>query len=416
MNRWQEQLTNHPIHSTLSEARGYIEAEHENTSSELEVEKRRLLKLFDYIETVLEQVDPEIVPFNLLDNLNNGIRHQNIWNQLTAYSSNGDLGHLTNANNNFSAQLPIVMQLATFSKEPALTKQLKTIEKSADAFTKSIGEQQKALTDEVSATEAKRSELEQRLEQLSTAVDAKKAEAEQLTAAWQKEFTAAQIERKTEFETWRKETSIDLEGRVEKLIEANSVKLQTTNQDFVKKIEGFLTEAEEKHQNILDLHEIVAGDSVAAGYLQNAQDEKWQANFWRWASIIFIVATAVWAGFSYFKAPGADTVSLGYWGQALKAFSVAGVLLFGAVYSSKQSNLHRKNEQRTRWLALEVKAIDPFIASLAPDDQKELKKNLSEKLFGQMNNLEDSSEHAINDHMLTTITKAMSDIIKASKS
>lgn len=85
MNRWQEQLANHPIHVTLREARGLAEAEHDNPSSELEVEKRRFLKLLDNIETVLEQTDPEIVPFNLLDNLNSGIRHQNVWNELTAY-------------------------------------------------------------------------------------------------------------------------------------------------------------------------------------------------------------------------------------------------------------------------------------------------------------------------------------------
>lgn len=416
MNRWQEQLANHPIHATLGEARALAETEHENSSAELEAEKRRLLKLLDYIETVLEQVDPEIVPFNLLDNLNNGIRHQNIWNQLVAYSNNGTIGHIKNANNSFSTQLPVVTQLAVFSKEPAVTKQLKTLERSVDAFTDTVHKKQEGLVDKVASTEAERVAVEEKLKELSSAVDAKKTETEQLTAAWQKEFSAAQSERKSEFETWRKQVSVDLESRVEKLIEVNSTKLQTTNQDFTTQIASFLSEAEEKHQSILDLHEIVAGDSVAAGYLQNAQDEKGQANFWRWASISFIMATAGWTGFSYFYAPGVDPESLGYWGQAIKAFSVAGVLLFGAVYSSKQSNLHRRNEQRTRWLALEVKAIDPFIASLTADEQKELKKALSEKLFGQMSNIEDRSENSINEHLFTTVAKAMTDLIKVSKS
>ena len=170
MNRWQEQLANHPIHATLSEVRGFAETEHENPTSELEVEKRRLLKLLDYIETVLEQVDPEIVPFNLLDNLNNGLRHQNIWNELTAYASNGDLGHLTNANNNFSAQLPIVTQLAVFSKEPTITRQLKTLEKSVDSFTKSVNTKQKSLVEQIDTTDQDRVSVGQQLKQLSTAI------------------------------------------------------------------------------------------------------------------------------------------------------------------------------------------------------------------------------------------------------
>ena len=59
------------------------------------------------------------------------------------------------------------------------------------------------------------------------------------------------------------------------------------------------------------------------------------------------------------------------------------MLLAAAGYFSLQSKLHRDSEQQMRWFALEVKAIDPFLSSLDDLDQKELKKKLSEKLFGQ---------------------------------
>jgi len=415
MTRWDDQLANHAIHETLREARSFVETTHENAASGIEVERRRFLKILDQIQTVLEQVDTEVLPFNLLDNLNNGIRHQNVWNQLTAFSSNGEIGHLESANNSVTAQLPTVMQLSTFSKEPQVTKHLKTIEKSVDAFTKSIDQKRTEVADGLEQLDANSSTLDNKLGELSVQVDSKKAEIDQLASGWQKQFSDAQSERTVEYDSWRRESETDLEARVVELIETNSEMLQQANQDFSTEIIDHILDARKKHTEILELHEIVAGDSVAAGYLQNAQDEKKQANFWRWASIVFIVGTAGWTAFSYFKTPIMAPNDLGYWGQALKAFSVAGVLLFGAVYSSKQSNVHRKNENKTRWLALEVKAIDPFIASLSEDDQKALKKTLSDRLFGQSNSSEKHTENAINEHFLETILKSITDVIKAAK-
>ena len=39
-----------------------------------------------------------------------------------------------------------------------------------------------------------------------------------------------------------------------------------------------------------------------------------------------------------------------------------------------------------RWFALEVKAIDPFLASLGEEDHKKLKVQICERIFGQSNN------------------------------
>jgi hypothetical protein len=296
-----------------------------------------------------------------------------------------------------------------------VTKQLKTLENSVDAFTTRIEQKKKRVADGLQEVAANRSTLDNKLTELSAQIESKKTEIDQLASGWQKQFSDAQSERTTEYDNWRKEAATELEGRIVDLIETNSNKLQKNNQEFAIEIAKYIKEAKKKHAEILELHEIVAGDSVAAGYLQNAQDEKKQANFWRWASICFIVSTAGWTAFSYFKDPTMMPSDLGYWGQALKAFSVAGVLLFGAVYSSKQSNVHRKNESRTRWLALEVKAIDPFIASLSEEDQRTLKKTLSDRLFGQPNSAEKSTENAINEHFFETIVKSVTEVIKAAK-
>ena len=71
------------------------------------------------------------------------------------------------------------------------------------------------------------------------------------------------------------------------------------------------------------------------------------------------------------------------WAELAKAASLTLVLLTAAGFASRQSKAHRDLEQQMRWFSLEVKAIDPFLSSLGDDDQKELKKQLSERLFGK---------------------------------
>ena len=62
-----------------------------------------------------------------------------------------------------------------------------------------------------------------------------------------------------------------------------------------------------------------------------------------------------------------------------------------------------------------MKAIDPFIASLDDADQKALKKQLSEKLFGQGDNETESDHKVIEEHALKTVFSGIIDILKANK-
>jgi hypothetical protein len=102
------------------------------------------------------------------------------------------------------------------------------------------------------------------------------------------------------------------------------------------------------------------------------------------------------------------------WQQFLLSVSLTGVLLFGAAYSGQQSNRHRDNEKKFRWFALQMKALDPYISSLDPEEQKELKKTLSEKFFNGVHEQE-SKGNLVDEHAVGYIAKAIVDGIKAAK-
>ncbi|MDO6671611.1 hypothetical protein [Cobetia amphilecti] len=109
--------------------------------------------------------------------------------------------------------------------------------------------------------------------------------------------------------------------------------------------------------------------------------------------------------------PDAETQNKDFpWYIMLIAFSISGVLLWGAAYSAQQSTKHRNNEKRARWFALEVKAFDPFISSLEPQQQQELKRQLAERIFGQ-NSTADEDSKVVDEHALRAVTDAFGKVL-----
>lgn len=211
-------------------------------------------------------------------------------------------------------------------------------------------------------------------------------------------------------------------------------------------MDRIIVDSKSKHQSILDLYELTAGDSVGAAYIKSANDERSQANLWRGISVGFIVITVAWLVFSFFyNAEGGNIfgstsaalvsqddgasqdsneqflnipdVELGFsqidqfpWHIMLIAFSISGVLLWGAAYSAQQSTKHRNNEKRARWFALEVKAFDPFISSLDSQQQQELKRQLAERIFGQ-NSTADEDSKIVDEHALRVVSDVFGKVL-----
>ena len=120
----------------------------------------------------------------------------------------------------------------------------------------------------------------------------------------------------------------------------------------------------------------------------------------------------LWLLYVFFEAPVFNFGS-GEWIRYLPSIGITAVLAFGAAYSSQQSTKHRNMENRVRWFALQVNAIDPFIFSLKDDERAALKVELSKNLFGS--NHEDDKSDVIDHHGLSTIIKSVVSILQANK-
>lgn len=439
MSRWTELFENHPIHDTLKWLRECVSSEFNDLDEDEAIEKRRFIKLLSKYEEVLESLDVELLPFNQLDSLNNALRNANFANQINAYRDNGNVANLVEANNLFTNQITQLCLLFSLGAPSEPHKPLKDIEELIDSSTNSLVQKKDKLKKGIEALQSKSQEQDGKLLNLEQLIEKNKTEVESHITNWQSQFSTAQETRSQDYNSWRNTFATEAQKEIDNLVENHSAKLEFNNNDFSQKIQQLLSDGNEKHRAILDLYEITAGDSVGAGYIQNANDEGKQANFWRGVSVLFIILTVCWMLFAYSsistqplaeaqasseaamnKEKGAQTEqellsgmhSDGIsWYKLFITFSLSGVLLWGSAYSAQQSTKHRNNEKRNRWLALEVKAIDPFISSLDETQQKEIKRQLTDRIFGQSSNTKDDNPKVIDEHILKVVADAIGGII-----
>lgn len=152
---------------------------------------------------------------------------------------------------------------------------------------------------------------------------------------------------------------------------------------------------------------------MAGGYLRNANEERNFADTWRVWTVIFIACTVAWLMSAILSDFTVSQTGAVIWHKVALSFALSGVLLFGAAYSAQQSTRHRNAEKRTRWFALEVKAIDPFIHSLPEEQRQALKKELSERMFGHFTKSEDEKGRIVDEHAAGVLVKLITDVMKS---
>lgn len=410
MNRWQEQFDNHPIHATLSSIEELANTEPATATEDDPSEKRRLLKITSAFQETISQLDPEITPFNQLDALNKSLT-QHVINHLNAYEQNGNTANLTTANQYFSGQLVSLSYLIPISKRSHQLHPTKKLEALVDSTTAKIVHKAHDLENKLTKLNETIAAQETRLNELDALAETRKQATDASLSEWQKQFSDAQDNRSTEFNSWREKADDKATSSTKALVDKTSGALEDHSTKFKERIDTIISDADNKHQAILNLYELTATTSVAGGYLKNANDEAKQANFWRWASVLFIAATATWLVCAYSLNTGTNDFGEIDWSKLLMTFSLTGVLLWGSAYAAQQSTKHRNSEKKTRWFALEVAAFDPFISSMETEQQNELKKQLSERLFGQSSSSDDDPR-VIDEHFTNVLAGAISKAIE----
>ena len=394
MSRWSDQFDNHAIHATVQQLRDWLDVEVEEIDAKQEDERLRFKKAMQLVKAALDGQDAELFPENLLTNLNNQLRQSQIWNQIQSYSTNQNVQHLRNANDHLTGQLPLVHQISALARPPEASKTVRSIEKAYSEFCKAIEKAEQDFEARLSESEGSLVEIQEGLTEHKKALEHLKTQSDQAFSEWQnefgeaqnsraEEFSAAQIERSEKFDETMREIRTKSEAETKDISSKHDERLKSAFDAYTKDAQERLEDMKAKHAAILEIHELVGTDGVAGGYQKTAKDEHEAANTWRLIAMVSFGLAAVWLLLKFFLGFSETAAGGVNWAELVTAGSLTLVLLGAGGYATKQSKTHRDLEQQMRWFSLEVKAIDPFLSSLEDADQKELKKQLSERLFGK---------------------------------
>lgn len=99
MSRWINDFDNHVFRATWEDLKEKLEQSEANNTVPTDVQElARLKKVITYLDNALNNIDPELIPSNILVTFNQ--QAVPCKDQINAFNSNLNIGHIVNANNN----------------------------------------------------------------------------------------------------------------------------------------------------------------------------------------------------------------------------------------------------------------------------------------------------------------------------
>ncbi|MCW9023094.1 MAG: hypothetical protein OQK73_00285 [Gammaproteobacteria bacterium] len=407
MSRWSEQFNNHPFGSAWTAVKSLaLDKELEKSDRDDAIKEiARLNKVIAYVDSVLEEVDPELMPAPTLDAMN---KHAtNCQNELNSFSSNQNIGHLTNANNHID-QIIILVNQTPF----ALTGQQKgAMSQAAIAYSEVIDEHLSRLKDAVDANvgdvEGNVSEINTKITKLSASLEELEAEIktvaqtiEKQSAEFNTQFQVSEKSRSDKFET----VAVKLQEKADSEFEKLSVKAGTVLEVLGK-----------FHDDAAKVFGVVVNTLQAGAYSSYANQEKKTANWLRiFAFSLMITGVAIlvvpelgrmWADISAYTLD---------WKNVLGRSFFALILFIPGFYLAKESSRHRNNEIINRRRELILSTIDPYLALLDNDKAEEIKSEIARSIFSEGSlPLEHTTEDAGN--LFAQVTNLVKQVQKIGK-
>ncbi|WP_435949417.1 hypothetical protein [Psychrobacter sp. DM8] len=161
-------------------------------------------------------------------------------------------------------------------------------------------------------------------------------------------------------------------------------KLKTLEYDYTKELkivsdlyESELVKIEEKNAQINKLLGDAAGRVIVSEYAVSAEQEKVAAEWLRVGSIFCMAVIIGIAGYSFWESIH-QSFDLS---NSLLRLALVFLLSVPAAYLARESTKHRQQQYTHLQTSLDLKAINPYIASLPEEEQHKIKSEIAQRIF-----------------------------------
>lgn len=322
------------------------------------------------VKSYLAQIDPLAVSVWGLSQAQAAI--QNLFNELTAFLSNGNVGHIHNAGSQVDQALyPLLWVFAARASDGGLKATELAIESvskaSATTFSELVTQREK-LTTEFASLRSQIDTQTARLETMTTAIATQKADAAAVTATVQQSYAKEEAERTLSFNT---------AAQAMKAAFAQIEEMARTGASAV------LTDLEKSKTDAANIVGVVGNIGVTGNYQQIANEENKAAGLWRWITLGFFGGGILLAACTFYEFWKEPVNATSVWAIAIRLlYAIA--LAAPAWYTATESARHRTNSDRARQTELELASLGPFIELLDKDKKDAIRAELTKQYFGRV--------------------------------
>lgn len=292
-------------------------------------------------------------------------------NELKAYISNKNPAHIANACMQFEQNVlanlwgfaPQV-QGVTSAGLPELFERMS--QSTAETIRHLVGERDK-LNEKVLETKVVVDTLNERLTTMSESAAKERANASAAIAKLEQVFAEKETERAAVIEAALSKIKSDY-SMIETETKVSSAAL--------------IAELEEQRSKAAQIVQVVGNIGVTGNYQIIANGEAKQANFWRWATIIFFACGVSLAVSTFIRFWGEPVTPESIWSIAIRLLYAIAITA-PAWYTSKESARHRTNSDRARQTELELASLGPFIELMPQEKKIEIREQMAKLYFGR---------------------------------
>lgn len=426
-------FSEHPVHTNLKRLREEVAALPEELLKEVQAHDEqsalpRLEPVLDYVGALLGSAAPALVTPQMLEWLDTPI--QQIISFLTPLRDNKELEQIPNIQTGTESLLNAAAQIAPAIGVWAKSDQKKAAAHLGEAATdknqqlqqqasqlqgqlSQLQEQANQASESVKTTsDAQIVELQTQLNAIKTEAEAERAKAQAAVDGFGTQFNADQETRNTQFEEIKKSLTDGAEqaiGEIKTAAEENAGKEKERAEakiaDLNQRTAEIMAFLEEKKQEAIDTVDTAATSSTAGGFKKEAEEQKRQADIWRWFAILGGAVAALVA----LASVGLAIEEIGDGASMIVAKVTAVTLLLGiAGYAAGQSGQHRRREQRARRLYLQLVAFKPISEPLPDEKKTEARKDFIDRMFvGDAAEDHEDGEVNMSDENLSLVVKVI---------
>lgn len=367
----------------------------------------RIVGVLSHLRIRLDSIDPDFFNMTTLNNINSAA------NQVNAYLQNVvNLSSETQLNN-LNAQLDSILYHLGFLPQLSGPKELEGIKDTVTSFRKSIARQKGLLEDERRQTIEKGeaitnefSELSQTFEESNDKISNKYNELEEQFSSLHQSFQEAEDERKEVFKqkmdeikdssdsyfTEKEEEWLSLLASSDEEWKAHLDSNKNTFKETVDKLnevhDTFFSEIKEKavqydsdlikhKKSVENLVGIISTNTIS-GHFKDVADKKYKlSNMWQGITGFGFAITIGFGMYAFIYSEELD------WPALVARFIVTTALGSFTAYAARQVTKNETQEKYSRQMEVELKTLNPYIASFSPEEQIKLKEQLFPYIFGQ---------------------------------